>query len=92
MLEWGDEKRAQNLKKHGVDFIDAASIFEHPIIETADNRDDFGETRHMALGHIDDQFYTVIYTSRGKARRLISAWKAGTNAKERYQAVFTQRT
>ena len=92
MLEWDEEKRAQNLKKHGVDFIDAASIFENPVIETADHRNGYGETRHMALGHIDDQFYTVIYTWRGKARRLISAWKAGTNAKKRYQAVFTRRT
>ena len=91
MFEWDEEKRQENLKKHGVDFVRAAMIFANPVIENADNRRKYKETRIVALGHVEDEFYTVIYTWRGRARRLISAWKAGQNGERRYQAVFSGR-
>ncbi len=91
MFEWDEQKRRQNIEKHGIDFIDAALIFENPVIEDADNRADYGETRYTALGHVDDEYYTVIYTWRGKARRLITAWKVGENGKRRYQAILSGR-
>ncbi len=91
MFEWDEKKRQQNIAKHSVDFIDASAIFENPIIEDEDNKARYGETRYTALGHADDEYYVVTYTWRGKARRLISAWKAGRNGKRRYQAIHSRR-
>ncbi len=91
MFEWDDRKGRENIVKHGVDFVRAAMIFEHPVITAIDDRKQYGETRHRALGYVDDDFYVVIYAWRGKARRIISAWKAGENGKRRYQAILSGR-
>ena len=91
-FEWDETKRRENLDAHGVDFGDAALIFEHPVIEAEDERSDYGETRIRALGHVDDDYFLVVYTWRGENRRLISAWKVGEHGKRRYQALLSGRT
>lgn len=88
-LEWDENKRQRNIAERGVDFRLAGQIFENPIIETEDRREDYGEVRYRALGHVDDDFFVVVYTWRGKNRRIISAWKVGDDGKRRYQAIFS---
>lgn len=88
-LEWDENKRQWNIAERGVDFRLAGQIFENPIIETEDRREDYGEVRYRALGHVDDDFFVVVYTWRGKNRRIISAWKVGGDGKRRYQAIFS---
>ena len=88
-LEWDENKRQRNIAERGVDFRLAGQIFENPIIETEDRREDYGEVRYRALGHVDDDFFVVVYTWRGKNRRIISAWKVGGDGKRRYQAIFS---
>lgn len=90
-VEWDEGKRRQNLEDHGVDFLDAALIFENPTIESEDMRNDYGERRFRALGHIDDDYFIVVYTWRGGNRRIISAWKVNENGKRRYQAILSGR-
>ena len=92
MNEWGEDKWKENFQKHGVDFADAALIFDNPVIETIDDRKQYGEMRYRALGHVEDDYYIVVYTWRGKDRRIISAWKVGENGKRRYQAILTSPT
>ncbi len=83
-FEWDEGKRASNLEKHHVDFIDAAKIFVNPILECPDKRQDYGEERLIALGVFEGQHFVVVYTWRGKRRRIISAWKAGKDEQEEY--------
>ena len=87
-FEWDEEKRTTNLAKHGIDFVLAAKIFRNPTIEQTDDRADYGEERLTAVGHWKDEVLVVVYTWRGANRRLISAWKAGTNDKEAYYDRF----
>jgi uncharacterized DUF497 family protein len=54
-FEWDEEGRRRNLDEHGVDFRDAALIFENPVVEAEDSRSDYGEIRIRALGHVDDE-------------------------------------
>jgi len=35
-FEWDEEKNAANIKNHGIDFLDAALIFENPTMEAVD--------------------------------------------------------
>lgn len=79
-----------NLDKHGVDFIDAAQIFDNPTVEAVDDRQDYGEERIRAIGEHDGQVFVVIYTKRGEVIRLISAWKAGRNDRENYDKTLAQ--
>jgi uncharacterized DUF497 family protein len=87
-FEWDETKRRQNLARRGVDFRDAALIFEGPVLEAIDRRRNYGETRYRALGRVGREYYLVVYTWRGDRRRIISAWKVGPNAQKRYQAIL----
>jgi uncharacterized DUF497 family protein len=90
-VEWDEAKREQNLEEHGVDFADAALIFAQEVIEAQDTREDYGETRYQAIGHVDDDWFFVVYTWRGDNRRIISAWRVNDEGRRRYQAIFARR-
>lgn len=89
-FEWDADKRRSNIVDHGVDFRRASLIFLNPTIEADDLREDYGERRFRALGHVDGEFFLVAYTWRGRVRRIISAWKVGEDGKRRYQAILGQ--
>lgn len=85
MFEWDEEKRQQNLLKHGVDFLYAAVMLEGDVVKIVDDRQDYGETRYLALGTMGGEIFAVVYTLRGDNIRLISARKARKKEYERYQ-------
>jgi uncharacterized protein len=89
-FEWDEQKWRENLDEHGVDFADAALIFANPVLEAEDDRQDYGEVRIRALGHVGEDYYLVVYTWRGENRRIISAWKVGDDGKRRYQATLAR--
>jgi uncharacterized protein len=90
-FEWDEVKRRRNLADHGVDFGDAAVIFEGEVLEASDRRGRYGEIRYRALGRVGDEFFLVVYTWRGRNRRIISAWKVGEDGRRRYQALLARR-
>jgi uncharacterized DUF497 family protein len=84
-FEWDDVKAAANEAKHGVPFTVATRVFLDPdvrIIETVRERDN--EARSKAVGRIDDRFFTVVFTKRGKICRLISARRSNRTEERRY--------
>ncbi len=84
-FEWDEEKNAANIKNHGIDFLDAALIFEHPTLEAIDERADYGELRYIAFGVSGETVLQVVYTWRGEnIIRMISAWKANQHDTEKY--------
>jgi hypothetical protein len=89
-FEWDEDKRKRNIAERGVDFRRAAQIFRNPVLETEDTREDYGEQRFRALGHVDEEYYLVAYTWRGNRRRIISAWKVGEDGKRRYQEILAR--
>ena len=84
-FEWDEEKNAANIRNHGIDFLDAALIFENPTMEAIDEGEDYGELRWIALGLSEDTVLRVVYTWRGEdVIRIISAWKADRYDREKY--------
>ncbi len=83
-FEWDEAKRANNIEKHGVDFVRAAKVFRNPVLERVDDREQYGEERLAAVGHWEGDFLVVVYTWRGERRRIISAWRAGRDEKAAY--------
>ena len=90
-FEWDEDKAAQNLAKHGVSFLTAAAIFANEIVETIDDREDYGEVRFIALGGADMAIYRIVYTWRGEGViRIISAQKASRHEREiHYRRIFS---
>jgi uncharacterized protein len=92
MFSWNERKREENWRSRKVDFAEAIGIFDDSeIVESADDRHDYGERRLQALGKTGGVFYLVVYTWRGETRHIITAWKVGENGKRRYEALFARR-
>ena len=92
-VERDEPKRQSNLEDHGVDFMDAALIFEGVFLEAEDKRSDYGELRLRALGRVGDDSFMVAYrwrkdVGRGEVRRIISAWRVDDDGKRRYEAIL----
>jgi uncharacterized protein len=86
-FEWNEEKRKQNLAKHGVDFAEACFVFnDHFRIELLDDRFHYEEVREIAIGMVKNQLLTVIYVNRDDKFRLISARPASRNETDVYFA------
>ncbi len=74
--QWDPAKAATNLRRHGIDFADAATIFEDDTALT--QLDEYSaEQRFVTLG-MDalGRLLVVVYTWRGDDIRIISARKA----------------
>ena len=92
LFSWDDTKRQENWERRKVDLLEAALIFDDPeVIESVDNREDYGEQRIQALGQADGTYFLVAFTWRGDTRHLITAWKVGEHGRRRYQAIFARR-
>jgi uncharacterized protein len=88
--EWDEAKNRENIAKHGLDFIDAAKIFESPVLERLDNRFDYGEDRWIAVGLSHGMLCVVlVYTERNShAIRIISFRKADRYERKAYFKIF----
>jgi uncharacterized protein len=74
-FEWDGRKAAFNLRKHGVSFEEAVTVFYDPLSATLpdpDHSDD--EDRLITIGYSSqDRLLVVSHVERGSAVRLISA-------------------
>jgi hypothetical protein len=84
--EWDPEKAAQNLKKHGVDFADAAISLEDPNALTDTDPDASDEERYVCLGaDPEGHLLVTVYTYRGENLRIISSRSASPGERRRYE-------
>ena len=76
MFVWDEAKRRLNLRKHGIDFMDAERIFRGVTLTAEDTREDYGEQRFLTLGLLEDQVVSVAHTEQSEEIRIISIRKA----------------
>jgi uncharacterized protein len=76
-------KRAKTLTDRGLDFTDAATVFAGVTLEIADSRKDYGETRIICFGYLEDRMVVVGYTPRGAGRHIFSMRKANEREQSR---------
>ena len=84
-FEWDEVKGRANYAKHGLDFRDAAKVFQGITLTAEDIRQDYGETRFISLGLLDDLIVVPVYTERGEKTRLISMRKANQKERKAYE-------
>ena len=88
-FEWDDRKAAANEKKHGVTFVEAATVFGDPLELTIADPDHSvsDEFRFISLGRsIRGRLLVVCYTEREPDRiRLISARRATKQERKQYE-------
>jgi uncharacterized DUF497 family protein len=86
-MTWDEAKRLANLRKHGLDFADAAEVLESRFrMEVTEWRQ--GECRVLsvsyALGFL--AVLTVVHTERDGRARVISFRRASREERETYDA------
>ena len=92
-FEWDKNKNKENIEKHGIGFGTARRIFESPILTWIDNRRNYGEIRRHSIGTIQDiVVLTVIHTDRDGKVRIISARRANSSERKKYEEAIQQRT
>ena len=82
MFSWDEDKAAENLRRHGIDFRDAIGIWERPTMRRASSYPD--ELRYLESGILDGVVITVVWTPRDGGRRIISARRARDYETEDY--------
>jgi hypothetical protein len=88
LFEWYEQKRLENLDKHGIDFLDAKEIWQGEVLEVPSEQQEHGEQRYIAYGLLEGRIIAVVFTWRGDSRRLISARRARRHERQDYQDVF----
>lgn len=84
---WGSGKAAANLKKHGVDFREAATVFDDPLSTTFPDVDhSTAERRFVIVGtSARGRVLVVAYTEQGETVRIISARPATRRERTFYE-------
>ena len=86
-LTWNEDKRRNNLEKHGLDFADAAWVLDSDIrLDIAIWRN--GEHRIHSFAYVFDQLMllALVHMHRGGTIRVISFRSASKEESEEYHA------
>lgn len=85
-FEWDRRKAAANLKKHGVSFPEAVTVFGDPLEITIPDPDhSAGEARFLSVGvTIENRLVVVAYTEREGSIRIINARRAASKEQRDY--------
>ena len=92
--EWNAEKAKINLRKHGLSFEDAATVFLDPLAVTyPDPYHSGSEAREITIGHsVGRQVVFVSHCQRGNRTRIISARKATRGERKQYEEGITKES
>lgn len=70
-FEFDKTKSKSNLKKHGIDFVDAQRLWEDPdLLEIPAKTVD--ESRSLVIGRIGSNYWSAVITHRSESIRIIS--------------------
>ena len=86
-FEWDADKSDVNMKKHGVSFHEASTVFADPLALTFNDPDhSIGEHRFLTFGYSrSKQLLVVVHTERRGRTRLISARRATRQERKIYE-------
>lgn len=86
-FEWDSRKAASNLKRHGVSFEEAITVFADPLARIFDDEDHtVEEHREIIIGHsFRERLLLVVFTQRSATIRIVSARRATKNERKDYE-------
>lgn len=86
-FEWNHKKALLNIRKHGIAFEEASTIFGDSLSLTIpDTFHSIGEDRFITLGtSVKGRILVVIHTDHQDIIRIISARKATRNERNQYE-------
>ena len=83
-------KRERARRERGLDFADAALVFDGETFTFDDKRRDYGERRRITAGFLAGRMVIVVWVERGKARHVVSMRKANEREIKAYRQQFEE--
>jgi uncharacterized DUF497 family protein len=71
LISFDPANREATLTARGLDFADAAKVFEGEYTTAADDRLDYGEPRIISAGYLEGRMVVIVWTPRGHFTRHI---------------------
>ena len=92
-FEWDPNKAILNLRKHGVAFKEAATVFRDPLSITIDDPDHSEDEDRFLVIVLSDagRLSIVAHTDRGSRTRIISARELTRSEREAYEEEIKRR-
>jgi len=86
-FEWDEDKSKRNVRKHGVPFEEAKTVFNDPFAITTNDPDHWaGEERYLDIGlSSKGRVLVVWYTERKENIRIIGCRKATRSERKIYE-------
>jgi len=86
-FEWDPKKAASNLRKHGVSFEEAASVFNDLLATVYEDPDhSVREKRYLTIGtSAQGRLLHIAYADRGARIRIINARKVTGRERDLYE-------
>jgi len=85
LFEFDERKSQSNLKKHGIDFVEAQLLWLDPdLLEVPAKTID--EPRFLIIGRIADKHWSAIITYRNENIRIISVRRSRNEEIELYES------
>ncbi|MBE9095825.1 BrnT family toxin [Tychonema sp. LEGE 07203] len=85
-FEWDEAKNLNNIRKHGIDFVDVPKMFDSPMLVELDDRFDCGEYRWFGIGFLGNGIAVVVWTERqNDVIRIISARRANRYERQKLE-------
>ena len=84
VFEFDARKSRSNKKKHGIDFVEAQSLWNDPDVIVIPARTT-GEPRALIIGKIEDLHWSGVITHRGDHVRIISVRRSRKEELELYE-------
>lgn len=86
VFEWDDAKAASNLKKHGLSFTEAMTVFLDPLGIIVEDQSAAREERRVIIGHsLNRRIVLAVFVERGQAIRIVTAREVTKHEKRRYE-------
>jgi len=89
-FEWDPEKAASNLQRHGISFVEAATVFFDALSVTIpDPSHSAEEDRFVVTGLSNrERILVVVHADRGDRIRIISARVASSSERKKYESAI----
>ncbi|MGZ8842307.1 MAG: BrnT family toxin [Pyrinomonadaceae bacterium] len=86
-FEWDSRKARSNLRKHGVTFEEAASVFDDPLATYYGDPDhSIAERRYLAIGRsAKGRLIHIAFADQAGRIRIIQARKLTRNERQQYE-------
>ena len=88
-IVYDQAKSDRNVGERGLSFVRVADFDFATALFLVDDRRDYGEIRHLAIGYLEDRLHVLCFVERPNGIRVVSFRKANKREVRRYAQAQT---